>query len=775
MPYRTFALGIVRRDRQSRGLLLHGLIPTVAVSLSLGLGLHTAPAPAPAPARAPILIVADPADHFGAYYAEILRAEGLNEVEIGQDLSPAALAGRQAVLLADRSLSGADVSTLASWVAAGGDLVAMRPPPELAALLGLGTLSGTLADAYMKVDTASAPGAGITADTLQFHGVADRWSLAGAAPVATLYGDAGTATTDPAVTLRSVGAAGGSASAFTYDLARSVVYTRQGNPAWVGQERDNDRDNVIRSDDLFFGAKPGDVQPDWVDMSKVAIPQADEQQRLLANLLTQQASDRLPLPRFWYLPRGLKAAVVMTGDDHGAPGGTPARFAQLDAASAPGCSVADWTCLRMTSYAYPGTPTTDAQAATYQALGFELALHLSTGCHNFTPDSLEGNWVTQLPQFAASWPSVVSPVTSRTHCIAWSTWAGEPKAELAHGVRLDMNYYYWPAAWVQDRPGMFTGSGFPMRFADVDGTPIDVYQATTQITDESGMTIPTHIAALLDGALGPNGYYGAFTVNMHTDMANHPGANAIVAAATERGVPVIASYQLLQWLDRRNAATFDGVAYAGGKLTFSIGAPNGAAGLQAMLPVNGPSGPLLGVTRGGADVPTEARTVKGVDYAVLDAQAGDYVATYEAPVEPTPTPTPTATATPTETPTETPTPEAAAPPVVAASPPGPTPAPPTPTPTPLSATAAKVTLAKALSRGLRVTVKAPKAGLVSVSASSGGKTIGSGTATAKAAGTVSITVRFKHAAKLRHARRLSLRLTIAQGAAKRTVSVTLTR
>ena len=56
--------------------------------------------------------------------------------------------------------------------------------------------------------------------------------------IATLYSNATTATTNPAVTLRSVGASGGQAAAFTYDLARSVVYTRQGNPAWAGQERD---------------------------------------------------------------------------------------------------------------------------------------------------------------------------------------------------------------------------------------------------------------------------------------------------------------------------------------------------------------------------------------------------------------------------------------------------------------------------------------------------------------------------------------------------------
>ena len=75
-----------------------------------------------------------------------------------------------------------------------------------------------------------------------------------------------------------------------------------------------------------------------------------------------------------------------------------------------------------------------------------------------------------------------------------------------------------PARWVHDRPGMFTGSGMPMRFADADGTMIDVYQAATQMTDESGQTYPFTIDTLLDRALGAEGYYGAFTANMHTDQ-----------------------------------------------------------------------------------------------------------------------------------------------------------------------------------------------------------------------------------------------------------------
>ena len=78
---------------------------------------------------------------------------------------------------------------------------------------------------------------------------------------------------------------------------------------------------------MFFGSSSRDVGRLGRPLDKVAIPQADEQQRLLANLITRMNADRLPLPRFWYLPRGEKAAVVMTGDDHASsnPNGTPAN------------------------------------------------------------------------------------------------------------------------------------------------------------------------------------------------------------------------------------------------------------------------------------------------------------------------------------------------------------------------------------------------------------------------------------------------------------------
>ena len=163
------------------------------------------------------------------------------------------------------------------------------------------------------------PGAGLVGQTMQFHGTADRYTAgAGTDLIATLFSTASATTSQPAVTLRSVGSNGGQAAAFAYDLARSVVYTRQGNPAWAGESRDGQA-GPIRSDNLFF--------PDWVDFSKVQIPQADEQQRLLANLIEEMNRDQMPLPRFWYLPRDEKAVVVMTGDDHASNGTTqPVRL-----------------------------------------------------------------------------------------------------------------------------------------------------------------------------------------------------------------------------------------------------------------------------------------------------------------------------------------------------------------------------------------------------------------------------------------------------------------
>ena len=62
----------------------------------------------------PILVVTDPGDPFGTYYAEILRAEGLNEFAVTDtaNLNAGALAGYQVVLLAQTLTDAAQVQLL---------------------------------------------------------------------------------------------------------------------------------------------------------------------------------------------------------------------------------------------------------------------------------------------------------------------------------------------------------------------------------------------------------------------------------------------------------------------------------------------------------------------------------------------------------------------------------------------------------------------------------------------------------------------------------------
>ena len=120
--------------------------------------------------------------------------------------------------------------------------------------------------------------------------------------------------------------------------------------------------------------------------------------------------------------------------------------------------------------------------------------------------------------------------------------------------------------------------------------------------------MPSTINTLLDDALGPLGYYGAFGVNIHTDFpAPNSYDEAIVASAQARGVPIISYKQLLQWTDGRNASTIRSLDWRAGTLTFTTTVGPGATGLQAMLPVNGPSGRCRRSPRTPRRLPTRSR------------------------------------------------------------------------------------------------------------------------------------------------------------------------
>ncbi len=581
-----------------------------------------------------ILIVTAASNPFTRYYKEILLAEGFNMyhmVDIS-NITLIDLANYDVVILGQMPLNAVQASMFTNWVNGGGNLIAMYPDSKLSGLLGITAQNTSVAEKYFMVNNSIQPGQGIVGVPLQFHGTANLYNPSGAAIVATLYLNQSTSLNAPAVTLNAVGSLGGHAAAFLFDLARSVVYTRQGNPAWAGQRRVGD--TLTRTPDLFFGNALFDPQPDWVDFTNIQIPQADESQRLLVNMIYFMMSTKKPLPHFWYLPRNGKAAIIMTGDDHG-NGGTVGRFQQYQAASAPGCSVIDWQCIRSTSYIYASTPISDAQAADFVANGFEIASHILTNCADWTYATLDGFYTNDLAAFSSALPSVPAPQTIRTHCGTWSDYDSQPQVETSHNIRFDTNYYYWPDTWVKDRPGMFTGSGFPMRFADRNGNTIDSYQATTQMPDESGESFPLHVDTLLDNALGAKGYYGMFTVNAHTDY-NTQGSNAMIASdavvnsAVLRGVPVISAKQALEWLDGKTASSFSNISWntISGTLTFSILQDSRARGINTLIPTAFGNKSVTSVKRNGFDVSFKTALVKGIYYTQFYSDTGTYNVAY---------------------------------------------------------------------------------------------------------------------------------------------------
>lgn len=593
----------------------------------------------------PILLVTSTADGYDEFYAEMLRAEGFTGFRTidSAALADADLGDYRVVIVSADAKAVAAAPALRKWVLAGGQLVVARPTGALAELAGLSPLGGQVTEGDLDIATSSAYGAGLTSAPLRVHGAADVVRagddvdvVATVAPgvadstdssvaqAAMVSSDARQAGPSPAVTVRSLGGQGGTVAAFTFDLAKSVVLTRQGNPEWAGQDRDGRA--PVRPNDLFFGASAQDPQPDYLDLDQVAVPQADEQMRILSNLIERSTAATGPMPRFWYFPDDAKAVLVMAADDHGTEDGTRASFQRMLALSPPGCDLARWECPRATAFLYPTSGLTDQQAVAFEKEGFDLGVHVTTNCQNWSATSLDLAFAQSLHAFRAAFPGLPPQHASRLHCIVWSDYVTQPTVERKWSVRLDMNYYYWPGPWVANRSGFMTGSGLPMRFSDTKGGLVNVYQQETHLVDEVFSGHPKAIEALIDRAQGPDGYYGAFGTHydFHDDFDQQ-----LMRIAESRHVPMISAQQLLTWTDGRSSSRFEDLRWAKDAVSFHLSADNQTKGaLRAMLPVDGFGTKLEQIRRDGKVVDHVVRRIKGIDYAFFDGTTGDYVATY---------------------------------------------------------------------------------------------------------------------------------------------------
>ncbi len=585
--------------------------------------------------QSPLLVVSDKyysGNAFGNYMGEILRGEGLVEFEqternllhnVGSEL----LQSYETVILAEMDLSAADETLLRNYVDAGGTLIAMRPDADLADLFGV-TVQGNRPEQLLQYFGAAdnlpaglPQNMGIVDTSLQYHGEATNYALAGAEAVAMLYSNAQTPSANPAVTLNSYGQ--GKAVAYAFDMAKSISHSRQGNPDW--QNSEGDGLSQYRPMDMFMRTDGRQ----YYDPDKLTIPQADEAQRLMANLV-MKLSDK-PLPRMWYLPERHKTLMVNTGDAEN-DYGTLLDPCFDDAAAYGGYYSA---YLRNVGVAN----STVAQEAAWRAAGHEVGVHMwANGAEGTGAEAaLNAAYGTIIGQLESKFGH--GSRTARNHTIDWTGWVYMAAIEAAHGTGMDMNYYHYIASGSPlDNWGYFTGSGLPQRFIDSPGQMLSIYQATTQWPDEwfadKGLSVQQTVDLITDmfEFAEENGFYSAFVNNIH--QTRYAGADSITPYwpslvweyCQNNDIPSWSGEMLLDFVEARDASQFENLSWTidgstgQGTLDFDFSTPEGGQDLTIMLPAFHEGFPLLQLLADGLAVTPIIEEIKGIEYAMLTTQ-----------------------------------------------------------------------------------------------------------------------------------------------------------
>lgn len=600
-----------------------------------------------------ILVLAGPnADNpFGAYLAELLRAEGILGYTLmsWDELGGRSLDEFAVVVLAEGPLNAMQVDQIKWFVFKGGQLIAFRPDGQLADLLGLQPAGGEVAGGYWLAETGHPTASGLGARAMQFHGAATYYQPTGAAVVAWLADANDQPAAYPAVTIGSYGK--GQAACWSFDLARSVALIRQGNPQWANQERDGRLG--IRAVDAFVG---------WMDLDRLDIPHADEAMRLLGRMITEMAMERLPLPRLGYFPDGRPGVLVATGDSHqNAPGTieqvlavieryggrmsvyhtTPLssklrRMIQRGRAELADVPVAKSIVARNLNFPTP------EQVAAWRQRGHEF------GLHPYVEEGLESGWKDYQQSFIGYGYGPISP-TARTHRILWDGWVETARVQAAHGIRMNMDFYHYGTAFQKESGewvyGLFNGSGLPMKFVDAQGRILNIYQQVTQLVDEHLMKLPwgggwvgldgDQSAQVAENILQHAAQVGAaISAQYHIDLLAFEAEfvekamrfmEGSLEAAVGVGFPIWTAEAWYRFTEARQRARMTGwtADRQARRMEFTLDADAaGESTLEVLLPQQWQGSRLDQVWVDGAQTPVTAKRHAGLQYAAFLVSLG---------------------------------------------------------------------------------------------------------------------------------------------------------
>jgi len=578
----------------------------------------------------PLILVLSSGIEFGSYTSEILKTEGfnafVNDSGSGRNITKSYLAGFDLIILAEPEIKGKRIELLRKYVKNGGKLIAVLPVPGLSDLLGIAPTGKNISSGYISIDTAKIEGRGLVTSLLQFHGESGLYTLKGANSLACLYSAKHSSEKYPAVVSNNYGK--GRTVAFLYNLPQSIVLTRQGNPLFAGIEKDGIPG--LRGMDMFTDG--------WVDTSNNTMNQADEQMALLSHCIERMLVDKMPLPRFWYFPDTLKCLVTLTNDgEYKSEKDFEPQFRDVDSLGA-----------KMSLYIIGVDKVSKEWVDKWTARGFEIAGHPDDTKEAGNPvwNSMDSALSARKNEILKSYGLVM-----RTNVNHWFVWVGRnasgeqdfaagARLEEKNGIEMDINYAHYDMNSNQGEhylgplgtsQGNFTGSGMVMKFADVSGKIINVYQHFNAVYDQEYNE--SHdpegffncFKGLMDRSLR-NEAYSFISVKSHNDeyyFSRLPLMKMLMYARQNK-IPVWTELNLLDFIKMKDEATFSGLTWSGNQLAFKlISKLKHSSGLTFFLPVDFNSLKINSIDIDGQPLQFVLWKIKGSEYALVTVTAGN--------------------------------------------------------------------------------------------------------------------------------------------------------
>lgn len=575
----------------------------------------------------PILLLATNSN-FGTYTGEILKAEGFNEFQMDSlmdaKITLKYLKQFDVVILAETAITPVQEEIISFYVKNGGNLIAFKPDKKLSDIFGIIDDNSTISEGYLQITANAEIGKGITGDPIQFHGEADAYQINGGKEIASLLVDSVQNAGLPAIVSNIYGK--GHSLAFLYNLPKSIIYTRQGNPDLAGLEKDGI--NGLRAMDLFTDG--------WLKTSNNTINQADEQMRLLSHCIEKINTYTKPLPRFWYFPDTLKCLVTLTNDgEYRGEVDFEPQFRDVDSLGA-----------KMTIYILDVKKVSKAWTDSWTTKGHEIAGHPDDvkEASNPTWHNMNNAIKTKKAEIAGKY--VLPMNTNVNH---WFVWCGrdstgnpdfgaQAELEANLGIGMDINYAHYDMNSNQGHflgtpgsdQGNFTGSGLVMKFANNKGRVLNVYQHLNNVYDQQYKESKDPegfyncFKGLMDRSL-TNEVYSYISVKAHNDeyyFSKTPLLH-MIAYARDNGIPVWTASKLLNFIKMKDEATFNGISWSNNRLSFKIQSSlTHTNGLTCMIPYTYNGGKISEITSNGVIQLYIVRSIKGFEYAMVTVMSG---------------------------------------------------------------------------------------------------------------------------------------------------------